>query len=64
MVTPGPAIRSGHRDLLLPQEAVSRVKPDKLVAVADELAALVAQIPAAMWTPSQNNVNAPPGRGR
>ena len=46
MVAPGPAIRSTHRDLPLAQEAVSR---GKLVAVADELVALVAQFPVAMW---------------
>ena len=31
------------------QEAVSRVRPDKLGAVADELADLIAQFPAAIW---------------
>ena len=46
IVAPGPAIRSTHRDLPLAQEAVSR---GKLVAVADELVALVAQFPVAMW---------------
>ena len=36
-------------DLLLTQEAVSRVKPDKLVAVADDLADMVAHFPATIW---------------
>ena len=36
-------------DLLLTQEAVSRVKPGKLVAVADELADMIANFRAAIW---------------
>jgi hypothetical protein len=36
-------------DLLLTQEAVSRVKPDKLAAVADDLADMVAHFPATIW---------------